>query len=346
MLILCTLLANAIIAAPPQQVSPQPKTAMRSAFDSLTTLVWLTATPPAPEKDGDVARELKVLEKAPHVFDGSAAAKEPGLAAIATLLSSYATQTRTRLERGERDTIGYRVRTMAAFCFACHSREGVPLDFSDKDERWAQLPLSPLERARVLAATRQFELALSTYQKLLGTPDAERATEEALVVLVRVKNDAKATDEFLALAGASPRVTAWRAEVKTWAAEKTALSALPLDQLLKKSDELIATKGDVATLRAAAALTHALSRKPTAAQRGEALYLLGLASGGLRSPLLWDLDLLYLEACVRESPKTPLAKKCFGRFEDRLTLGFTGSGGTRIPPDEQQRLEALRALTK
>lgn len=319
---------------------------MHGAFDALTTLVWLTAAPLKPEKVEDAKRELTVIEAAPHVFDGTAAAKEPALAAIGSLLSSYAAQTRSRLERGERDTIGFRVRTLASLCLACHSREQVAMDFADQEKRFTQLSLAPLERARVLSATRQFEPALKVYRSLLSTPDGTQALDESLLILVRAKNDADGTAALLRAAPPSKRVSELQAEVEAWRAEKSPLATMPLDALLTRCAELIESGKGLSVLRALGALTTALSRNPTPAQRGQMLWLLGLGSGQITTPALWDLDLLYLEACVRENTRTPLAAKCFTRFEERLTLGFTGSGGTRIPPDETKRLEALRAQVK
>jgi hypothetical protein len=344
MSLLTIFFSSAVLCGAPPTPA-QPKAAMHQAFESLTTLVWLTSAPPTPERTKDIERELKVVEAAPHVFDGTKAKSEPALAAVGSLLSSYARQTRRAMERGEQDGLAYRVRTMASLCFACHSRENVPVSFDDTEKRWSQLPLTPLERARLLAATRQFDAALLQYRGLLDGPSAQQATEESLVLLVRVKDDAIATAGFLASVKETAQVKVWREDVEAWKRDKTPLAAEPLPVLIKRSAELIDTGRDVPLLRAAAALTHALSRSPSAAQRGEVLWQLGVAGGALRTPLLWDLDLLYLEACVRENPHTALAKKCGARFEQRLTLGFTGSRGTFIPPDEQKRLDEVKGLS-
>lgn len=306
-MIFATLLSATLLAAPPPTA---PKTAMRGAFDSLTTLIWLTSGPLTPEQTADVKRELSALEKVPHALKGAQLTREPGLGAVSSLFAQYVTQTRTRLEFGDRDAVRYRVRTLASLCFACHSREQVPADFSDAEQRFSQLRLSPLERARVLAATRQFDLALTSYRQVLDGPpdhpDFARALEESLVVLVRVKGDAAATltllDAVTKLPLREPQrvlVSSWRTDVKAWQAEPKRLEELQREELVKACSALVASRGDVPLLRASAALTRAL-----------------------------PLD----------------ASKCAERFEERLTLGFTGSSGTHIPPDEQRRLDELRAL--
>ena len=99
-------------------------------------------------------------------------------------------------------------------------------------------------------------------------------------------------------------------------------------------------------LRASAYLNLALGKQPTFSQRGEALYLLGVCAAGLKSPLLWDVDQLFFEACVRENAHRPVAARCFEQLSDRVYFGFTGSGGTHVPDDEMERLTELRALAE
>jgi hypothetical protein len=90
----------------------------------------------------------------------------------------------------------------------------------------------------------------------------------------------------------------------------------------------------------------ALAAGPTASFRGEALYLLGVASAATHDPLLWELDTLYLEGCILENAHTALARKCADRRDDRAWFIWSGSGGTDIPPDVSQRLGELRALAQ
>ena len=59
-----------------------------------------------------------------------------------------------------------------------------------------------------------------------------------------------------------------------------------------------------------------------------------------------DGELAVFEACVRENPKTPLARRCFQQLSDRVYLGFTGSAGTFIPEEELARLTELRGLAE
>jgi tetratricopeptide (TPR) repeat protein len=349
------LFVLALVSTAPDAGVPT-KSVMQGAFDSLSTLVWLTSGTPTPAQRDSISGELGALEALPHAFPPAPGAQEPGIAAIASLFQRYAASTRQALNAGDVEAVGHRVRTMASLCFACHSREVAPRDFADAEKRFQSLSLSRLEQARVLAATRQFDQALAAYAQVLDMAptglDFARALEDSLTILIRVKDDAPATrallEKVLKRPGLPPvtrtALTTWLADVRAWEKERFVAARASSDALLKRAEALAKQDGDVAILRAAAYASHALSMSPKHPRRGEALWVLGVSAGRVQSPLLWDLDLLYLEACIREFPRTPLARRCADRLTERVVLGFTGSAGTNIPPDEQARLDELRGL--
>ena len=186
-----------------------------------------------------------------------------------------------------------------------------------------------------------------------------------VAVLVRVKDDRKATVAAITLQLArkdlpvfSRRVfEQWLRDAKQWQADDFAAAAATPAALLSRAGALVESSGAarsamsdesgfIATLRATAYLHAALEKEPQAIWRGEALYLLGVATAATLDPLLWDLDSLYLEACIREKPHSAIARQCADRMYDRAWFGWTGSGGTRIPPDVAQRLGELRLLAQ
>lgn len=340
--------------------APVPtRTAMLGGFEALTTLVWLTS-PGAPQKGQDevIKLELKKLEALPHAFEtAKLRQQEPGMSAIAGLFKGYVARTRARYEAGDVETVGFRVRTLSGLCFACHTREAVPADFADAEKRFESLALPPLDRAQALAATRQFDRALTLYRDVLLAPETpyrelSRGLEDALTVLVRVKNDPVAAlallDEVAERKdlpqGARTQLDGWRKELTAWKSDPFEMGTSNADQLLEKGEALVKEDTDVALLRASSYVSRALTLKANHPKRAQALWLLGVSAGRVRSPLLWDLDLLYFEACVRENPKKRIAKQCFESFRDRLVLGFSGSSGTHVPADEQARLDQLQKL--
>lgn len=373
---LTPLLVAVVLAGAPDAGTVPTRSTMRDAFMSLTGLLPLTSSRAAlkdPKNAAAIADGLDTLAGLRHAFPEDPKAQEPATAALSSLFARYAQDTRRRFEAGELEAVGLRVRTLTSLCFTCHSRERAPADFADVQQRLDGMKLAPLEKAQVLAATRQFDAALETYRGILDTKPANeralleyaRALQDTMALLVRVKDDAKATGELLDALGKREdlppfmrgTITAWRADVTAWQKERfDALKATP-DALVRRAQELVQKangartfladeRHDVAYLRASGYLNLALGKNPKLKTRGEALSLLGVCAGALKSPLLWDVDLLFFEACVRENPKTKLAKRCFQQLSDRVYLGYTGSSGTHIPEDELERLTELRALAE
>jgi hypothetical protein len=372
-----TLLLLTLLTATPDAGTPPPtKAVMRSALDALFGLEPVVAHPERlrdPLQADDITQRLDTLAALNHAFPADPKAQEPATAALSGLFSQYALETRRRFTFGDRETIPARVRTLMSLCFSCHSRERADADFQDMEKHLESAKLPPLDKAQFLAATRQFDKALGQYAAVIAQPVKDergrlvqaRAVKDTLTLLVRVKDDAKATDAFLE--GLAKRddlppfmkrsVLAWRRDVAAWRKENVdAAKASPKD-LFSRAKALVAKASgprtflpdetnEVAHLRASAYLNLALAKDPKLPQRGEALFLLGVCAGALKSPLLWDVDLLFFEACVRENPKTPLAQKCFGQLSERLYFGFTGSSGTHLPDDELARLAALRELAE
>ena len=363
-----------VLAAPDAGAT---KFTMREAFDALVKLQTVASSPGAlrdPKNAAAISADLKTLSSLSHAFPADAKSQEPATAALSSLFSSYAAETTRRFEAREVDVVAMRVRTLVGLCFTCHTRERAPVDFSDAQKRLDALGLTGLQRAQVLAATRQFDDALVEYGKLVeGAPTTERglleysrALQDAMALLVRVKDDANGTVALLEKLSARTdlppflrgNLAAWKKDATAWKAEKFDAQKAKPEALFAKAQALM-TKGnggggpfasderrDVTWLRASGYLNLALGKDPRLKTRGEALYLLGVCAGALRSPLWWDVDLLFFEACVRENPTSKVAKRCFQQLSDRIYLGFTGSAGTFIPEDELARLTELRALAE
>jgi tetratricopeptide (TPR) repeat protein len=365
------------LPAPPALAqSADAGVSMRSIYEALAGLEPYLAQPALlreQKNHGDVLLKLDRLAALNHIFPADPTTQEPALAALSSLFARYASDTRRQFVEGDRLTTPLRVRTLVGLCFSCHSRERAPVDFANADRRIDELNLSPFERAQYLAATRQFDKALDlTRAQLRTSPRGERAVLEysrllrdALALLVRVKDDSAAAASLLAEAAAlrdlppflRRPISRWRQDIDAWRAERfDALKATP-EQLFERAKSLVRRvngphgllpeeTSEVLALRASAYLNLALSRSPKPRWRGEALFMLGMCEAALKSPSLWDVDLLYFEACIQENPKTAVATKCFQQLSERLYFGYTGSSGTHLPEDELQRLATLRALAE
>ena len=369
------LTAMTLMALTAADAGAESKVTMRDAFEALVRLQGVASSPVAlrdPKNAPTVSTDLRTLASLPHLFPADPTSQEPATAALATLFSRYVADTRQRFDGRETDAVALRVRTLTGLCFSCHTRERAPVDFADTQKRLDSLGLSGLPRAQMLAATRQFDEALAEYQKLLAQPpknergmlEYTRALQDTMALLVRVKDDAPATLALIDALLAKPELpgfleanlASWRRDAAAWRAEKFDARRATPEALLARAQKLMGAantgggpfsideRKDLTWLRASGYLNLALGKDPKLKARGEALYLLGVCASSLRSPLWWDLDLLFFETCVRENPKAKVAKRCFRQLSDRVYLGYTGSAGTFIPDDELARLSELRAL--
>lgn len=118
---------------------------------------------------------------------------------------------------------------------------------------------------------------------------------------------------------------------------------------LIESADIIHTGADsdskyVDYLRASTLLHQELGKNITKKNRAEVLYYLGVVYGLLSDSGFWELPDVYFESCIRELPKSQLAKACYSRYEQDIIVGYSGSAGTFIPTDERKKLTMLKEL--
>jgi len=346
---------------------------MREVFNSLMNLqTYAVSTDRFRDvKNKDViSKDLKTLERVNHSFPKKMMEEEPGIAAIAKLFQDYIHDTQNQFKKGNYEYARNRVRSATAFCLNCHTRVTTEKVFVDFQNRIEKGDFSLYERAEIAAATRQFDKALKDYRELLssvpknewGVIEYSRALRHAVSISVRVKRDPKLTLEILDQVAKQKDlpefiqdyVNQWKKETVAWKDEKVdedlkgAKAIAKAKSIIEKAmasqafpaDENI----DISLLRATNYLHEALDEKPNSEERAEALYLLGMAYQVLQDPMLWDLDTIYYESCIREKPHSDLSKKCYRRYSDRIYFGYTGSGGTFIPEPELKKLVELRKL--
>lgn len=371
---LAALAAAPDAGAPAGTALPEVQGTMRNGLLALVRLQPFVASPPAfrdPKNLKDIKRDLDALGQIEHRVS-EAKVVGPGTIGLAHLFGAQVQATRRDVNGGNWEAARVRLRSLTMTCLGCHQRGLVEKDFDDAGKMVDSLGLPPLARAEFYAATRQFDRALKTWTEALAKPprnDAEaiehaRAIRLALAITVRAKDDAGAAVKLLEaqkdrkdLPGfVRVYVGRWLDEARAWQKENVRAASLAPEGALEKAKGLLESAGAtrevyadegrlVSFLRAAAYLNEALGKQPDAKWRGEALFLLGVASAAVADPLLWELDAMYLEACVRENPHTEIALRCMNRLTDRMTVAYTTSSGVEFPPDVVQRLAELRGLT-
>lgn len=254
-------------------------------------------------------------------------------------------------------------------CVGCHSRLPSDRDSSlskrfVSDARIAALPLH--ERAILETATRQFEAALANYEAILQSPDYTPEEIDRLGIF----------DEYLALC-LHVRVDTARPHRNLEAASKRDDVDAALGKRLRgwlKDLEKIKSQGDrrdLAGIRARVERTEALSSSHserellvayldsaavlhrfvedatrTSVERAEAYYLLGLVESRV-GRVYWPApEEFYLEVAIRMAPGSDVARTAFKLYEELVTLGYSGSAGTQMPPEMVSRLKDLRELSR
>ncbi|MCB0408219.1 MAG: hypothetical protein KDD34_08450, partial [Bdellovibrionales bacterium] len=279
-----------------------------------------------------------------------------------------------QFEQGNASYARYMVQNTTNYCISCHTRtnEGrTNLNFSNAIN---MSNFKPLEKAEVYMAVRDFDKALQAFDEAAYAKDAslkpqtlELAAEKSLAIAVRVKKDPDLANELVSRMMDSPtapmylklKARHWKSSIKTWKKElKTKPSDMSPKQMLKTANNLMnrgwrlesqslnSRAGLVEFLRASSLLHDILSDKKNLKVYGEALYAAGLAAESLRQINLWTLHEAYYESCIRFSPYTNLAKRCYLRLEALQLSTYSAYDGADVPRHIKDHLLELRALAE
>jgi hypothetical protein len=342
---------------------------MKEALASLATVQPLLASPEAfrdPANRASVMKALETLARLEHPFVRSASTSSDN---VARLFGRQLAAAKAEFERGRTESARYRAQTVSQLCIGCHVREPAA-DFADAEKVAAGLKLPPLQQAQFFATTRQLDRALELWKVELAKPvklepqlfEQLDALRLALRVTVPMRDDARLVRALLV-----PQLTrkdlpefvrnelvAWERDAKAWEAERFVAAGKSAPELVAKAKALVAAAQAervvtaqpmhlIKLLRAASYLDEALRREPAGALRGEVLYLLGVVHATVVDAPLWELEWMYLEACIREFPRTALARTCGARLKSRTFVIWNANRD--IPADAWTAMSELMALT-
>lgn len=299
---------------------------------------------------------------------------DPSFPFIAEAFESELLQSQSDFKENRHRDSQYYLRSAIGKCMLCHSQTaiGPELDIDPFKPQFAALP--PQDRFLAFAATRQFEKALTVLEESAKKPQIEKGgaikfadldhnTRAALAILVRVQRDPRRALEFLnniSVNDSTPSVfkndlKAWKKSLIEWQNETP--KNLNSDQelfaeakkLKKKADAAQSAAGnfentDISLLRASGLLHELLSSYPKSSSRAESYLMLATIYDALPGFAIWDLSDEYLGACIEENPHSAMGEKCFERYDENITLGYSGSMGTNIPAAVKEHLARMKAL--
>ncbi len=345
--------------------------AMQKIFGAVQTLL-LTAVDgdrwlhPADPKEIDAA--IATLEQMGTELEGHEGDGTATFEFFSRSLSKGTAALASRHREGDSSSAREQLFALVSTCVGCHSRlpSDRDSDLSQRfisDPRIAKLPLDG--RAILETATRQFEAALTTYEAILQSPDYSLTEmdrlgifDDYLALCLQVHTDPMRPHRSLqAISKRAGVSTDLAAHLSSWLAD------LERIQTQQERPNLADIRSQVQAAEAAAtitpersllvdylgsaALAHRLVRDSTRTplEHAEAYYLLGLVESRV-GRVFWPVpEEYYLEVAVRMAPGTDIARKAFALYEELVTLGYSGSGGTRMPPDLVVRLQDLRELS-
>jgi hypothetical protein len=176
-----------------------------------------------------------------------------------------------------------------------------------------------------------------------------------LVIEVRVRPDPNGALLELKSLLASGKIRGFAAEeVEGWVSSLERIGNVPPEGLaVSRAQHLITsslrteenTSDPVGLLRGTGFLHSALEKgQVPLRERSAALLLLGKAYSELADFFPEGLAANFLELCVRENSGTSQAQEAYNLYEDIISLGFTGSAGTKLPEDVQKKFQVLKEI--
>ena len=328
-----------------------------------------------PKNEAAIKDSTDQLKKLSHqVRDLPKPSADPAYDSIARMLDEDLARASASLASGNRDYARLTIRESIGYCIQCHTQSANGPSFPKLNLGFDPTKLSPLGQGDYYAATRQFDSALKAYQQ--GTADAayaqkdmlgwERSARSGLAIAVRFKEnpkEARKITQAIAKNKSAPEslresAAQWTAEIDRWSKEKKNQykgdnARLDRAQALiadaeKRSQTDDARNQDIPYMRASADLhqwlaQHPLKKGVNEAERAKALYLAGIAAEETRELNFWTLHERYYELCIENAPGTELSQKCFKKLNDSVLMGYTGSSGLHLPPEESARLAKLKA---
>lgn len=314
----------------------------------------------------ELVHSLKVLPGGESMLPPDA---DPSVSFISDIFEKEVHRAYSAVREGHTDYARGILRNVTAYCIACHGRTGSGPDFAGVDLTKQTQKMQGLQRAELLAATRQSDAAFDEFMKIVSDEgkaglrqlEWRRAVQRALLLAVRVKQDpdlalkvVEAAQKNSSTQFVKQYTTGWKDAIVAWKREASAQPRTE-DGLYSEASRLYAAaiaaqrfpldhSADVYFLRATALAHNQLGLAPQGARSADAFLLIGQSHEVLNDPALWPIHEVYYMACIRRAPQTATSKKCFERYEESVYVGYSGSGGVSVPDDVLEQLAELKSL--
>lgn len=315
------------------------------------------------------AAEIHFKNIAEHSAAISAIAQkgDTGHRILAEDLARNATAAYAQFKEAHYPQAQYFLADVVHSCFACHTSRDTATDSQfvtnfNKDIKWETF--DPLARARFLTLSRQFDKAMTEYEKLFkdNTLSQDELINmdpivEYMVIALRVKNEPDTVAKTLKnlQGGSYPEIfkkdfAAWLKALDSIKKEKLKPNYLEEAKnqlsLAKQAMEYPQDRSGLVRYIVASRLlqTYIQDKNLPAPSKADAYYQLGICEMIIGASLLSDESLAFFEQAIKLSPKSEISKKAFAQYEDIVRFGYSGSGGIKIPDEEKSKISELRKI--
>ncbi len=351
----------------------ETRSVMRRTYGALAKLLPAALAPePMMEgnRNGELSEAVETLAEAAAELEKHSTPSDSGFGFLGRSLAHEATLIRRRMATGRFDDAGVLVVRMTENCMACHAR--LPAD--QQPEFAANLVasvdrggLSPVHRARLEIALRQFDQALGIHEKLMRDPavlpsalDYTGALGDYLIVALRVERDAaRAQRQLKEFAQRSDLSETLRGALPIWIeALETLAPDLQGEASLERAAEILelgeglrrypADRADLVHKVVASSLLYRYVQGKDVPRDSlaEASYLIAITDAFIRRSFERSEAQFYLEQAIRLEPGSELARVAFAELESQTLLEYAGSSGLHLPRDVQRWLAELGDLAR
>lgn len=318
-----------------------------------------------PDNRKTILKQIDQLKTQAHQIQNekSQVSADPQYAYLSKNLENDLKLAQDSLQLGQVEFSRYVLKNSISNCVQCHTSLPYGPQFPKEHVNHILSRLDTFEKAEFQTSLREYDAALENYLRTIteSGPNlserlrAEQAAEGALAITVRMRaspdDSLKVTKIILGKKDQDPTLVKnanlWQTQIQKWRSsekkDKKRSTAMNGKTLIAKA-ESISTADKIGALRRQYYLTRAFESRLTPEDRSQASYLMGLTLDSENNLLAGGLSNYYYEACIRNTPHTDEAERCYKKYEDNVSFGFTGSSGVNIPDELKQKLGELKNL--